>query len=153
VKPVRVSAKAIIVRNKHLLVLMHRDTEGLYYTLPGGGQEYEEPLLDALRRECMEEIGIEVAPGELRYVRDYIGSHHEFASEDHNTHQLELMFECAIAPGAEPRAGAIPDDYQIGIAWLPLATLDAHRLYPKALIPILMNGQPRTGPVYLGDVN
>ena len=152
-KPVRVSAKAVIVRDGHILVLMHRDDDGLYYTLPGGGQEYEEPLHDALRRECMEEISIAVEPGALLFVRDYIGSNHEFASEEHNTHQIELMFECAIAPDAEPRAGEIPDDYQIGIAWLALASLDEHRLYPKALIPILMGGPSYAGPIYLGDVN
>src|SRR5262245_56058956 len=49
---IRVSAKAVIVRDDKLLVIAHRDADGEYFLLPGGGQERFESLHDALRREC-----------------------------------------------------------------------------------------------------
>jgi hypothetical protein len=48
----RKSAKAVIVRDEKLLVIVKRGAEGEYFVLPGGGQEHLESLPDALRREC-----------------------------------------------------------------------------------------------------
>jgi 8-oxo-dGTP diphosphatase len=57
---VRLSVKAIIIREGHLLVLKCRDELGAWYVLPGGGQQVGETLDQALRRECLEELGCEV---------------------------------------------------------------------------------------------
>jgi len=54
---VRLSVKAIIVREGRLLVLKCRDQQGFWYVLPGGGQQVGETLDQALRRECLEELG------------------------------------------------------------------------------------------------
>ncbi len=40
----RVSAKAVIVRDDQLIVIVKRDAGGEYYALPGGGQEDFETL-------------------------------------------------------------------------------------------------------------
>ena len=63
------------------------------------------------------------------------------------------MFECKIEGDYSPRDGHLPDQYQTGVAWLPLAELEKHRLYPKALTDILKKGLDRSSPVYLGDIN
>jgi 8-oxo-dGTP diphosphatase len=56
-KPVRPSVKAIIVRDDHLLVVVNRNPAGQdVELLPGGGQEPQESLPEALQRECLEEI-------------------------------------------------------------------------------------------------
>jgi 8-oxo-dGTP diphosphatase len=93
---VRLSVKAIIVREGRLLVLKCQDQEGHWYILPGGGQEAGETLDQALRRECLEELGCEVRMGPLRFIRDYIAKNHEFAATDSGSHQVELMFECEL---------------------------------------------------------
>lgn len=95
---IRVSAKAIIIRNGRLLATKNVDDKGVFYVLPGGGQQPGEPLPVALRRECKEEIGVEVKVGDLVLVRDYIGSNHEFAQWDGDVHQVELMLLCSL-PG------------------------------------------------------
>ncbi|MDQ3702543.1 MAG: NUDIX domain-containing protein [Chloroflexota bacterium] len=157
-RPIRVAAKAVIIRDGKLLVTRNVDDEGEWYILPGGGQEPGETLPEALQRECREEIGVDVDVRELLYVRDYIGRHHEFAAQDGAAHGLELMFACTIRPGQVPRNGPLPDGPQVGVAWLNLAELARHRLYPQALKRVLTaperNGTP-DGPhgVYLGDVN
>jgi 8-oxo-dGTP diphosphatase len=149
----RNSAKAIIIQDGRLLVLKMVDSEGDFYILPGGGQKHGEPLTDALKRECLEEIGTSVRIGSLRLIREYIGRNHEFSKEDADTHQIEFMFECELEPGAVPKVGHRPDETQVGIAWLPVSELDKYRLYPKVLRTIIRNGIPDTTPLYLGDVN
>ena len=150
---VRLSAKAVIVLDGSLLLVKHRDTEGDWYSLPGGGQRHGETLEETIRRECLEEIGLRVRMGRLLFVRDYIAQNHEFAHEDGDAHQVELMFECEPAEDRTPGLGPLPDGTQIGVAWVALADLAVCRMYPKAVARILADGVPEGGPVYLGDVN
>ena len=148
----RNSAKAIIVHKGRLLATRNVDAEGDWYLLPGGGQQHGEPLPDALRRECREELGADVRVGPLRLIREYIVKNHEFAASDADSHQIEFMFECELAGDYEPQNGPLPDTQQTGVAWLPIAQLETYRLYPKALIPLVKAGL-ETSVVYLGDVN
>ncbi len=151
-RPIRVAPKAVIVQDGKLLAIKNRDAEGFWYILPGGGQEPGEPLDDALRRECREEAGIDVQVGALLYARDYIGRNHEFAAQQADVHQLELMFACTVEAGQTPTVGAVPDNDQVGVEWLDLRTLNAYRLYPKILQGLLAEPLPPGAP-YLGDVN
>jgi len=145
----RVSAKAVIIRDDKLLVIVKRDSQGDYFLLPGGGQDTFESLHATLRRECLEEIAAEVEPGDLLFVRDYIARNHEFAAEEPEAHQLDLMFACAVPADYEPRIGQVPDNAQTGVRWLPFEELATARIYPAALREAILH--PRVA--YLGDVN
>ncbi len=150
---IRNSAKAIIIHDGRILLICNRDRDGDYYILPGGGQNHGESLREALRRELMEEIGASVQIGDLKLVRDYIGTNHEFAAYDGEAHQVELMFECQVDPSYTPASGKTPDVTQTGVVWVALSELAGHRLYPKVLSHILKNGISGLGCAYLGDVN
>lgn len=145
---VRNSAKAIIIEDGHILVVKYAATDGFVYCLPGGGQQNGEPLTNALKRECLEEISSAVDVGELLFIREYIGHHYDRPGY----HQVELMFHCTLQDGYECINGHETDIGQIGVEWLPIDRLDQYRLYPKAIIPLLMNEQYYHEPVYLGDV-
>jgi ADP-ribose pyrophosphatase YjhB (NUDIX family) len=149
---VRVSVKAIIVREERLLVLKCRDEESEWYMLPGGGQEAGETMEQALRRECLEELGCAVRMGPLRFVRDYIAKNHEFADSapSPDFHQVELMFECHL--DSEPTGAVQPDSMQDGFAWLDVTRLPGSRLYPRILERVLWP-VGTSGVTYLGDVN
>jgi 8-oxo-dGTP diphosphatase len=150
---VRNSAKAVIVRDDQLLAIRNESHGQIWYILPGGGQHHGESLTEAVRRECLEEASVDVIPGDILFIRDYISRNHEFFQEDGDAHQVEFMFRCTITGDGVPGNGTEPDSKQTGVEWLPLDRLDRYPLYPKQLRSILTNGIPKGHTVYLGDVN
>ncbi|AFZ65823.1 NUDIX domain-containing protein [Deinococcus peraridilitoris] len=150
-RPIRNSAKAVIVQGGQLLVIVKRDARGnLFYILPGGGQERGETLGDTVRRECREELGADVVVRDLLCVRDYVAAHHEFAAENPDFHAVEFMFACDLPDVTALGQGSVPDDGQEGLAWLDLNDLPGLAFYPAALGRWLLTGGARR---YLGDVN
>jgi 8-oxo-dGTP pyrophosphatase MutT (NUDIX family) len=93
---IRNSAKAIIVNRDMVLLTKNQDKEGYFYLCPGGGQEHGETLHNALKRECIEEVGYYIEIGELLHIREYIGKNHEYSSFDFNVHQVEYYFVCEL---------------------------------------------------------
>lgn len=150
-KPIRNSAKAIIIQGGKLLCTKNRDQWGDFYLLPGGGQEPGETLNEALKRECMEEISAEVEPGDILYIREYIGKNHQFAEWDFDMHQIEFMFACTLLNEEAVKNGAMPDSMQIGLEWLEISRLSEYRIYPATLAEVLDQDGKSRGPVYLGD--
>jgi 8-oxo-dGTP diphosphatase len=151
-KPIRNSAKAVIIRDDYVLLTKNKDDSGYFYLFPGGGQEAGESLVEAVYRECIEEIDQSVVVADLLHIREYIGKNHEFAEWDHEIHQIEFYFHCQLLDGEITIInGANPDSMQVGVEWVKLSDLENYRLYPKALIPILINKQQAR--IYLGDVN
>lgn len=151
-KPIRNSAKAVIVQDGRLLVIRLEDQYGDAYVFPGGGQEKGEELKDAVARECLEEIGQAVDVGELLHIREYIGKNHEFAEWDADVHQVEFYFECRmIDPKATIFEGSNPDDHQVAVEWIPLEELSKVRLYPKTIGELLLD--QASSRIYLGDLN
>ncbi|WP_078408915.1 NUDIX domain-containing protein [Priestia abyssalis] len=152
---VRTAAKAIIINEGKILTIKMQGENGVFYLLPGGGQEHGENLHENLKRECKEEAGVEVEVGELRFVRDYIEKHHKLDCE-RDFHQVEFLFECKLKSTAdEARIGTVPDERQIGVEWIELDDIMDIPFYPLAIRPLLMRVPDRYAklPVYLGDIN
>ncbi|WP_294619657.1 NUDIX hydrolase [uncultured Roseovarius sp.] len=68
-------AKVILFLGADLLVLRRDHTPGIpwpgYLDLPGGGREGAESAEDCVLRETREEVGLALAPEELRWRRFY----------------------------------------------------------------------------------
>ncbi len=141
-REIRTSAKAVVVRDGRLLALRLRDADGVFYILPGGGQEPGESLRDAVRREVAEETGIDVRPGELLFVIE--------GPKGESFHRIDLVFECEYigqSRGVEPHA----DTNQEGVEWLDVASLYSAPLYPSRLrAAITEHCAGRRREVYLG---
>lgn len=152
-KPIRNSAKAVIVEHDRVLLTKNADREGYFYLFPGGGQEKFETLQEAVVRECMEEIGRLVHVEDIVFVREYIGRNHQFAEWDSDAHQVEFYFRCRLAEEevCGRFEGSNPDSDQVGVEWVELSRLEEIRLYPAMLGVRLKQGFPQ--PVYIGDVN
>lgn len=84
--------RAIIVQNSKILLIKRVKPEIVYWVIPGGGVEEGETIESALQRECLEELGVEVAVGEPIF---------EIASRKIETiGQQEFFCPCIITGGA-----------------------------------------------------
>jgi len=157
---IRTAAKALIVQDKKLLVLECKEsldpTHNTFLVLPGGGQHHSEPLEQTLRRECQEEINVDVEVKDLMFIREYIGKNHFLAVEHADIHQVEFFFLCTIRSG-QPAIGHTPDIDQIGVQWIALDALESCNFYPQAarktLATLLSGEHVLPHPVYLGDID
>ncbi|MFZ1074859.1 MAG: NUDIX domain-containing protein [Minisyncoccia bacterium] len=83
-KKFAVCSRAVIFHEGKLLVVAHpHDTS--YYALPGGHLEWGEGAHECLKREIVEELGVEPAIGRLLYVNMYM--------EGENVQAFEFFFE------------------------------------------------------------
>ncbi|MBE7491547.1 MAG: NUDIX domain-containing protein [Planctomycetes bacterium] len=151
---IRVAARALIIEEGRLLVMTMADEQGQWCVTPGGGVRRGETLGQGLRREVREEIGIEVTPDDIVYVRELIGSSARvrYGGLRPDTHQLEIFFHCRRR--GEVRMGATPDSHCTGFAWVPLKELAGRNFFPEALAERLAR-DVATGFIphgnYLGD--
>lgn len=150
---IRSAARALIIENQKVLAIQMLNGEKTFYILPGGGQNHGETLTDALIRECLEELGIEIRINDLLYTREYIGKNHEFDSQHHDFHQIEHVFKCTLASSQTIVKGSSMDKRQVGFKWLPIAELDTFNLLPKYIKPFLKDPSLSFPNTYLGDIN
>lgn len=152
--PIRVAARAVIVRDGALLVVTLRDASGSFYILPGGGQKHGETLENTVRRECAEELGIRVKPGKMLYLREYIGKNHDFKARHKAFHQVEVVFRCEIENDENLGHGSEEDKRQVGFSWIPLTQLRDARFFPSVFKNFLRDDGSLDVPFgYLGDIN
>jgi 8-oxo-dGTP diphosphatase len=152
-RSIRTAARALIILEGKLLAIKMRDKSGVFYILPGGGQNHGETLRAGLQRECLEEIGTDVEVGELLYVREYIGKNHEFRHAHRSFHQLESVFRCSLPNPDGIGPGTEHDKKQIGVEWISLEELDDCRFLPGVIKPFFTADGFEPSSNYLGDVN
>ena len=150
---VRTAARAVILRDGELLVVRIRTQEGEFLVLPGGGQDHGETLTETVRREVLEELGLEVRPLKMVYVREYVGRNHAMHRIHGHFHQVEAVFHCECADFAPIGAGREKDRRQVGYEWLPLAKLADFPLSPRGLDEVLARFLRDGAATYLGDVH
>ncbi len=129
-RPIRTSAKAVIIQNGRLLAIKLNDGKEEWYILPGGGQDGEETLPQAVEREVSEETGIKVQCQDLLFAIE--GVHGEAF------HRIDLVFACAYLGMAE-NATIHSDTNQTGYDWLDISVLNQLPLYPSKLRRPIMN--------------
>jgi len=109
-----------------------------HYGVPGGGVEFGETTVQALRREMREELGAEIADLSLLFVSEEI-----FKVQKRAYHEIIFIYDGRfVAPrfyaqteipyveGPEPRAKAV---------WMPISVfvLGEKRLLPEQLVEVL----------------
>lgn len=128
---IRNIAVGLPLKDGHLLALEGHDrTRGLdFLRAIGGGIEFGETAAEALRREFMEELGVEIDSAELMGVWENIFTH-----EGVPGHEIAHVFAVASA-----ELDAVPLDAELHILdegspvrWIPLADIrsGARVLFP-----------------------
>ena len=147
---VRNAPRALIIRDRQVLLLRKDGYEkGERYALPGGAQEFGETLLQALNRECREEIGTDVVVRDLLHVADWFKQRE---TDPPSTRQLvEFLFDCEVPDDYRPRNGHRPDKHQVEVVWMPLDDLPKVRIAPSSLADFLQ-AYPHKRTVYLGSI-
>lgn len=82
-RPILAVSAAIIHDGRLLLVRRARSPSVGFYSLPGGGVEAGETLIDALKREIREELNLEVEPVALAGFREAIARDADGRAERH----------------------------------------------------------------------
>lgn len=127
--PIRVGANAIIVEDGRLLLVKFDDDTGIHFNLPGGGVEHGESVSEALVREVHEETTAAVDVEQLIVVHEHLPRDHDETGD--TTHKVTFFFECEIVDATAPTLPADPDPNQVDVEWIPLATVDEHRIIPQ----------------------
>ena len=143
-RTVRTSAKALVIRDGHMLAIKLEDNDGVFYIMPGGGQHAGELLPAAAEREVAEETGIAVKANDAVFIIE--------GAKGEAHHRVDVVFRCDYLGLVD--AQSHPDNNQIGYEWLDIKTLNRAPLYPSKLRRPIMNlYEGKNTAVYLGNEN
>ncbi|WP_232246297.1 NUDIX domain-containing protein [Kitasatospora mediocidica] len=131
--PVRVCA--VLVHDGRLALIRRQRKAGPQHSLPGGLVEDEggEDPTDALRRELIEELGLDLAvlpaPPVLRFVQD---QETERPGETTPFRRRHLVYVARLPDHLVATVAAVEQDDpdQAPVVWLPVADTAALHLYP-----------------------
>lgn len=102
---IRPRAAAIILNEVNELLLLrqkHPDTGFEWWTLPGGGMEPEESVIDTIVREVAEECNVIARPIKLIYISEYV----DYTID---THHLGMFFLTTLENPEAIKAGYDPE--------------------------------------------
>ena len=96
---VRLRVSGLCWRDDALLLVKHRMGNGHLWAPPGGGIEFGEFIEDALKREFLEETGLEIAVGKFLFGCQFVKN---------PLHAIELFFQ-VVAVSGEIKIGHDPE--------------------------------------------
>ncbi len=126
----RVRVSGALVREGRLLLIEHTKSSDVYYLLPGGGAEMTEDLKTSLRREFLEELGMDVNVGEVRQLVQNI-------SADGSRNIFHVIFD--VTSNGDPELSEIGGRVT-GFRWLNMSEYSAQNelvFYPPVLEDLL----------------
>lgn len=140
----RVRGCAYIEQDEKVLLLAYDYPGGRIYALPGGGIKEGESLAASVAREYVEELGLEVEVGALRFVGDMM------AQEGGIKQTVHVVFNGRILSG-EPKLNK-NETSAAEVLWLDVAELAQVRLYPAIGDALLKDrAEGAASPRYLGN--
>ncbi len=136
------TVRAAIEQDDKILLLRARDSsaassDGCWYFLPGGHVEHGEPLETALRREILEETGLQIEQIRPAFLREFIAEKHRRRSPEMppDLHVIALIFRCQVADGS--RENFVPGIDGVrateDLEWVPKSQLEQLDLRPPHL--------------------
>jgi len=119
--------RAVIIQDDKVLTLERKCPDEIFWCFPGGGIEpSDRDEKEALKRECLEEVGVKVEVGEKIFQQNFKGN-------------LEIFYLCEIS-GGKVAKGSGPEYFSQNHyrgthqpKWLEIANLGKYDLRPVEL--------------------
>ena len=110
----------IVINDNQEVLVSDECRHGFSMTkFPGGGLEFGEGLMDGLKREFMEELGIDIEVKELFYVNDFLQI--SAFNENHQLISFYYLVELSGNSKIDTQKSGHPSDYDGGIQrWVSL---------------------------------
>lgn len=123
-KEIRVSASGIIFENDKVLLVRYQDERSNFLVGPGGGVLPEEDLLTGLKREMVEETGLQVKPGKIILIEDLLANKYRV---------IKIWFLCSIVGGTLQQTEGAKIEGIAEVGWFSKAQLAHETVYPEIL--------------------
>ncbi len=122
----RISAGAVIIQNRKVLLVRYNDNHGgSYLVSPGGGVLIDESTDRAVVREVFEETGIEVKPRKILFVEDLLSRQWRIT---------KIWFLCDVLGGTLTKTQGAIEEKITEIGWYNRSQLDTEVVYPAPLL-------------------
>jgi 8-oxo-dGTP diphosphatase len=132
---------ACIIQNNKILLLRYEYNGIDVFNIPGGNHENSEMIADTLKREMLEELGINIQVDDLVLVA-------EATNKSVNNEVLHLIFKCHIIE-YEPIINK-NECSAIEAVWLPIEKLKEVNLYPFIGADLFQSINSQNYKIYLG---
>ncbi len=73
---IKIKTRGLIINDNKILVAMHKDSKNI--ALPGGHLEEGEGILDCLKREMVEELGVVPEVGNILYINSFTNGENQY---------------------------------------------------------------------------
>lgn len=120
-KEARIRVAGILRKEDSILFVKHKKDGREYYLLPGGGLDYGETFYEALKREFMEEVNLEINPLNMLFISEAI-------SPPKDRHIVNIFFEVEYVGG---EIIISEEERIVGVEYLPIKELDKYTIFPN----------------------
>ncbi len=139
-KIVRIAASAVIIHDGKILLNRCPDGRGGSFLLgPGGGANHGEDLVDTVKREVMEETGLEVHVGNLLFVEDLLTEKYRM---------FKFWFLCDLVGGELIETDEAKIEGIVNVGWYGKEELASEIVFPAPIKDLdwddLKNGERKT---------
>jgi 8-oxo-dGTP diphosphatase len=125
----------IVIEDESILLVKSDYGTGLFWTVPGGGLDFEESLENCGVREIKEETGLDVKIERFLYLREYI-------PHNDKDHVIDMYF-LAKRIGGKLKTGNDPDHKKQVIRsaeFVKIKDLGKIKIFPEVLPELLEKG-------------